>query len=305
MFSIVGYNFIEDINALDPTPTALNNIKSTQIQNGIFNHYNVTRDTSSTYTTQIPTMWDYLTIMDCNFNGTILAGNIEFSIRDITNLRIKRRIKGTFDWIILYDIPISGVESFNFTRTDYLNQHGVEYEYAFVPMINDTELNYITNSVESQFNGVFICDMESIFKYYAGVEYSGAIRKNPTTVYEPFGSQYPIVVANSALNYTSMNVRGAVITDEDLYNSSLNRINEVKYRNKLLDFMVNKRAKILKDWNGNIWLMVVTGNPNIQYMNQIGMGLASVEFSATEIGDANKAQDLYNSGMIDITTGGL
>lgn len=301
MFSFVGYNFIGDLNALDPAPTSLDNIRGTQIQNGIFDHINMTRDVAMPYSTEIPTAWDYLTVFDSSLNGTIDAGNIDFVADQISKIRVKRRVKGTFEWITLYEIPINSVEDLSFVRRDNLNRWGVEYEYALAPVMNENdELNYITNTILSDFSGVFICDMETIFKFYSGVSFSGFARTNRTSVFEPLGGKYPIVVSNAITQYESGSLKGNVILEEDLYNNKLSRLEEVEHRNLLMDFVVNKKAKILKDWNGNIWLMVVVNSPQIEFFNSLGMGLSSVSMDIVQLGDANSADDLYESGVTDI-----
>lgn len=301
MFSFVGYNFVGDLNALDPAPTSLDNITGTQIQNGIFDHINMTRDVVMPYSTEIPTAWDYLTVFNSSLNGTIDAGNIDFMAEQISKVRVKRRIKGTFEWITLYEIPIEKVEDLSFARRDNLNQWGVEYEYAFTPVMNENdELNYITNSIVSDFSGVFICDMDTVFKFYSGVSYSGFMRTNKTSVFEPLGGRYPIVVSNAITQYESGTLKGNIILDEDLYGNKLSRLEEVGHRNLLMDFVTNKKAKVLKDWNGNIWLMVVVNNPQIEFFNNLGMGLSSVSIDMVQLGDPNNADDLYESGMVGI-----
>lgn len=305
MIEFLGFNYLEDLYALNPVPTNLQNITGTKLQNGIFDNLWMSRNTTEDFPDEIPTMWDYFTIMNANFNGNLKAGNIEWVAEQISYIRIKRRIKGDFKWITLYEIPINNIEDFSFTRTDNLNANGVEYEYAFVPVIDTTELNYITNEIVSQFNGVFICDMNTIFKYYAGVTYQSFQRQNKASVFEPLGRKYPVVVSNALINYTTGQVSGTVITDPALYESTLDRLAEVKYRDSLLDFLVNKKAKVLKDWNGGIWLMVVVGSPQVTYKNTIGQALADVSFQFSEIGDANDTKDLYQSGMIKLFTGGL
>lgn len=305
MFEILGYNFCQDSDALNATPTALTDITNTKLEHGIFDNLWMTRDVVSEYPSTIPTVWDYLTIMNADFNGDLLAGNIDFIGSQITKVRIKRRIAGTFDWMILYEIPVNDIEGLSFAVPDNLNQYGVTYEYAFVPMIDDSELNYITNQIYSEFNGVFICDMDTIFKYYTNVSYSNFTRTNRATVFEPLGRRYPVVVSNALVNYTTGTVDGTIITDDDLYNSTLDKLAEVQHREALLDFLVNKKAKVLKDWSGQIFLMVVVGSPNITYHNDIGMTLADVSFSFAQIGDASNTEDLYNSGMLIMTDEGL
>ena len=47
-----------------------------------------------------------------------------------------------------------------------------------------------------------------------------------------------------------------------------------------------------------MWLMFITDNPSIDYMNDSSMGIANVSANWTEIGDANKGKDLYNAGLL-------
>ena len=173
MIGLVGYNFYSDGNALDPTPTNINILTSTKAQNGIFDHFNVSRDTSFDYSTISPTDWNINTLMNADFNGNVSAGNVDQVASGITSIRVKRRIKGTFDWITIREIPVTSSEDLSFVITDNLNAYNVEYEYAYVPMMEDVEGSYIIESIVSKFEGVFICDVDTVFKFYAGVEYDG------------------------------------------------------------------------------------------------------------------------------------
>ena len=76
MIGLIGYNFCADGNALDPTPTNINDITFTKVQNGIFDHFNVSRDTSFDYSSIIPTDWDIDTWMNASFAGNTSAGNV-------------------------------------------------------------------------------------------------------------------------------------------------------------------------------------------------------------------------------------
>lgn len=44
--------------------------------------------------------------------------------------------------------------------------------------------------------------------------------------------------------------------------------------------------------------MVITSNGQTSFSSKYGMGIANASASWTEIGDANKQSDLYNSGII-------
>lgn len=299
MFAILGYDFCRDENALNPSPLRNANFNSTKLENGIFSHWYVTKDVTSPYSSEEPTIWDYLTIMDANFNGTLQAGNIGYLIDNIEGIKIKRRIVGEYDWVTIKYITIRELgDSLSFTINDYLNKSGVEYEYAFVPVMEGIEGNYVSNTIRSKFNGVFVCDAETIYKFYAGVEYGNSERVQKIGMFEPLGKKYPVFVSNALLNYETGSFEGTILNNDFIQTRALDNMAMIKERESLLDFLTNKKAKILKDWNGNYWLIVITDNVSIKYANNSSMAIASVDAKWAEIGDGNKGEDLYLSGIL-------
>ena len=298
MIGFLGYNFLKDGNALDPTPTNINNITYARVQNGIFDHFNVTRNISFDYTSIIPTDWDFNTVMDAGFNGDINAGNVDNLAANVTSVRIKRRIKGTFEWITLREIPISSPNDLSFIITDNLNAYNVEYEYAWVPMTNDVEGNYIIESILSQFQGVFICDVNNIFKLQAGVEYNNNDANQQVGVFQPYNRKYPVIVSNSLINYQTGTISSWVLPEDFEDSKSLDRFEITKEKEAILKFLMNKKPKIIKDTNGNNWLVYFTGNPSMSYNNNYGQGMVKVNAEWTEVGDPNDKTDLYENGLI-------
>lgn len=296
MIGLIGYNFCKDGNAVDPTPTNINNITKTRLQNGNFDHFNVSKNTIIDST--IPTSWNLDTIMDADFNGNISAGNVNQVATGITAVRIKRRIKGAFDWITIREIPIKSSEDLKFVITDNLASYGTEYEYAFVPLTEDIEGSYIVESVMSKFEGVFICDVDTIFKFYAGVEYGNNTANQQVGVFQPYNRQYPVIVSNSLLNYQTGSVSGWVLPDDFDTNRQLDRITITKEKEAMLAFFMNKKPKILKDTNGNSWLVYITGNPTMSYVNNYGQGMVKISADWTEVGDSENKNDLYDNGLI-------
>ena len=298
MIGLVGYNFCADGNALDPTPTNINDITFTKVQNGIFDHFNVSRDTSFDYSSIIPTDWDVNTLMNASFAGNASAGNVAQVASGVTSVRVKRRIKGTFDWITIREIPVAKPEDLSFVITDNLNAYNVEYEYAYVPMMEDVEGNYIVESILSKFEGVFICDIDTVFKFYAGVEYDTNDAIQQVGVFQPFNRKYPIVVSNSIMQYQTGGVGGWVLPEDYEDTHVFDRSKIVKEKEVLLNFLMNKKPKILKDMNGNNWLVYFTGNPSVTYDNNYGQGMLKVSANWTEVGDPNDKTDLYENGLI-------
>ena len=298
MNGLIGYNFCADGNALDPTPTDVNNITYTRVQNGIFDHFNVSRDTSFDYSSIIPTDWDVNTLMNADFAGNTSAGNVAQVASGVTSVRVKRRIKGTFDWITIREIPVSKPEDMSFVITDSLNAYNVEYEYAFVPVMEDVEGSYIIESILSKFEGVFICDIDTVFKFYAGVEYNGNDGVQQVGVFQPFNRKYPIIVSNSIMQYQTGSIGGWVLPEDYEDTHVFDRSKIVKEKEVLLNFLMNKKPKILKDMNGNNWLVYFTGNPTVTYDNNYGQGMLKVVAQWTEVGDPNDKTDLYENGLI-------
>ena len=298
MIGLVGYNFCADSNALDPTPTNINDITFTKVQNGIFDHFNVSRDTSFDYSSIIPTDWDTDTWMNATFAGNTSAGNVAQVATGVTSIRVKRRIKGTFDWITIREIPVTKPEDLSFVITDNLNAYNVEYEYAYVPMMEDVEGNYIVESILSKFEGVFICDIDTVFKFYAGVEYDTNDAIQQVGVFQPFNRKYPIVVSNSIMQYQTGGIGGWVLPEDYEDTHVFDRSKIVKEKEVLLNFLMNKKPKIIKDMNGNNWLVYFTGNPSVTYDNNYGQGMLKVSAQWTEVGDPNDKTDLYENGLI-------
>ena len=298
MIGLIGYNFCADGNALDPTPTNINDITFTKVQNGIFDHFNVSRDTSFDYSSIIPTDWDVNTLMNASFAGNASAGNVAQVATGVTSIRVKRRIKGTFDWITIREIPVTKPEDLSFVITDNLNAYNVEYEYAYVPMMEDVEGSYIIASILSKFEGVFICDIDTVFKFYAGVEYDTNDAIQQVGVFQPYNRKYPIVVSNSIMQYQTGSIGGWVLPEDYEDTHVFDRSKIVKEKEVLLNFLMNKKPKIIKDMNGNNWLVYFTGNPSVTYDNNYGQGMLKVSAKWTEVGDPNDKTDLYENGLI-------
>lgn len=298
MLQFLNYNFFADGDALNTAPSSVDNITNVKLTNSIFDHFNITKNTSTVVSTSIPTEWDYDTIMNANFNNNIDAGNVNYLISQISSIKIKRRKQGDFDWLTLDTIPISKVEDLSFIFNDLLNQDNVTYEYALVPVFGEIEGKYLINSIASKFNGVFIGNAETIYKFLYEVKYSSNQRNQQVGVFQVLGQQYPIVVANGALSYESGNVTATILNDDFEKTGIIDRAEIVKQKDALKNFLTDKKPKILKDWNGNIWLCIVNSNIDVSYKEGTGMGIPVISFDWTEIGESNNQQSLYNNGIL-------
>lgn len=300
MTGLVGYNFLLDGDALNPRPVQVNGINTTTIMNAIFDHLRLSRDVTSMVSSTIPTEWDFYTILDANFNGNISGGNVDFTLTQLDSIKVKRRRTGTFDWITYSIHPVASVSDLSFVVYDNLAANDIEYEYALVPTLGGIEGDYITQQVLSKFNGVFLCDAASIYKFYAGVQFGTESLSNKTAVYEPLSNQYPIVITNGALKYYQSSLTGTIVSPSEMETRIPDSVANLTYKAQLTDFIVNKKAKIIKDWNGRLWLIMVTDNVTITPNNAISGMFSNIAFNFSQIGDGANGNDLYKAGILNL-----
>lgn len=297
----LGMTFGAGAHTLDYTPTHLNNVNSLTLKNGVFDDLFITQNTNQSYSTSISKEWDFDTILHAEFNGDLLAGNVDFTAEQVSDVRIKRRKKDTFDWLTLFQIPITSHESFQFERFDPYTQSGVEYEYALVPVLNGTEGNFNINNVKSEFPGLFIVEKEQRFDTI--LETAISTQKNrPSAIVNTLGRKYPYVILNGENNYYSGNV-SAIFIEKDIERCYWRIKDGYNYRKNLLEFLCNGKPKILKYYDGRIWMISIVDNPTEAVDSHEDAPTTS--FSWAEIGNCESSIDLYTYGFIDVNLEGV
>ena len=297
MISFVGYNFLSDLNSVDPYPTNAGIFNQVEIYRAIYDHIDISNDTAITSNIP-PTQWDFGTILDCNFDGNISGGTIKDFSSGITQVRVKKRKVGEFDWQIIKTYDISSSEDLSFVFNDYLTATDTEYEYAYVPVFGSVEGQYAISTVMSQFDGVFICDANTIFKVNMGVEYGSTDIVQQVGTFTVLGRKYPIVMSNGLANYQTGQLSGLVLPEDYEDTRTIDRIAITQRRNKLMEFLTNKKPKIIKDRNQNQWLVIIQ-SPSTSYLNNYGQGIVSASMQWIEIGDAESNKDLAKAGLIE------
>ena len=269
---------------------------------------------SNTFTVSIdtPTLGE-ATVVNNACDGYIsvisnLSGEYD---ENITNILVKRQdvddVSG--GWLTLYSQPISRASDMDFTFIDFLNQYGKTYKYALVPLLTQTQSDVeveveggytVSNEVQSVFDGVFIADSTGSQKCKANVGYGNVDMNQVVGSIAPIGAKYPIIITNSQNQYHNGSISGTIVPDDYYFNGNLSRIDMVKKRNELEQFLTNKRVKVIKDWNGNIWLVMIVGNVSCTFNNNYGMGIVNFSTNWTEVGDPTNQQDLQATGLINV-----
>lgn len=229
---------------------------------------------------------------DCK-NGCVrysLSTAQEELVGQYTAVRIKRKRVGEYGWLTLQEKKINSIQDFQVQGVDYLTASGETYVYAWVPLINDAEGSYRTQEVYSVFDSVFVCDDTHAYKFDTGVSYGTSNQVQDIGKFSPLNRQHPVYVANAITNYQMGSFNGRIL--EYAENGELSRVGMVAKKNIVLDFLTNKKPKILKDFNGNIWLLFVIDTPTINYEAKWGNGLMTLGFSYAEFGDAHDVASL-------------
>lgn len=305
MINLCNYNFCGDEDALNPFPTNTSRLNEVKIQNGIYDQIDITRNANKDkgFNTEIP-QWGFGTIIDCDFSNGIGAGNVDFTLSQLTAIRIKRRKKSKIqwfrsdDWITIKEIPINSEADLNEVIRDYFVPSFEEFEYALVPILNGVEGEYIIGSISTQFDGVFISDITNSFILDKETSYPNRTSIQNIGQINTLGRKYPIIITNSESDYETGSVSGLLIGD---INHIEDRKETVDLMDDFLAFLKNKKPKIIKDWNGKIWLVRIYGNPSISYDNRYGMGVGKVNFEWIEQGKYDNEEDLLENGFIEST----
>lgn len=292
---LLGYNFFQDKDSLNPTPTSTIVFNFIQIQNGIFDYLGLSKNIVDNYNTN-KFDWDFDTVINADFNGNLRGGNVDFTLNNISFIRIKRKKKTEFNWITLKEIPINSIDDLTFIYLDSYASARETYDYALVPIYGQEEGDYITNSIYSNFNGLFIIDKDNNIQLYKEWENSSKQQIQQMGQFTPFGEQYPTIIKNGKLNYKQGSVR-AFPTISNLPHVDIDL--ERKHLEVINSFFSNGNAKIMKDGNGNTYLIIITDNISQVDISAMGNALSYIEFSWVEIGNANNQRDLYNNNLVD------
>ena len=318
MIGIVGRGVLLGVDSIIPNLNNITNIDVVELSSGVFEYLNAVRSVYDDYPVSIPVDWVGTTIMNCTFNS-LNAGNLDFTFDNISKILIQRkRIDAPYNeptWTTLFEVPIEDQTNLNFTFNDITNVNDAIYQYQLVPVAIqkqggiDVEIEGVgepSEEVLSSFDGVFICDANTFIKLYAGVEYGSMQTIQVVGTHQTLGNKYPIIVANSNTNYHTNSISGTILNknygeqNEDGTYIGLNRQKIVEAREELDKFLTNKKPKIIKDSNGNIWLVIFTDNINYSFFNEWGQGLGNMSATWTEIGDAKLGKDIRRVGIYNM-----
>ena len=212
-------------------------------------------------------------------------------------IRVKRREVGKYEWTTIYERNIKNIiGSISFVCHDrYTRGRKTMYQYMAVPVTDDIEQVSASTKVVSEFDGAWLMDKDT--SYYVGLEpkVTGVTRNQEAAVETTLGSKYPIVFYGSEANYYSGNFSGVIIKWEqatDMFDFD----GSVDYRETFINWLTNKKPKVVKMYDGRAWLMNVNGN--VSYSDDDHPDKVEISFDFVETGDLNSSDDMKNADLI-------
>ena len=216
------------------------------------------------------------------FNTNVVANKV----------KISRSIHYENDWIEIYN----GTRGTSITRYDYMGLYGVQYDYKLDLYQDTTFVAEYVNTITSKFQGMVVADKYNHFSTLISVskDYSKVFNSAPI---DTLGSKYAFMIYNGDTNHYKGNV-SFIIHKFNNDNCTLNFDDYATFRIAFIDWMTNKRGKILKFDDGTAWLIGVSGNPSCSQSEDENGELAKCGFEWNENGDANNSQDYINNGLV-------
>lgn len=289
----LGNTFASSDKSSVSSPVEAKNIKILYIKFAIFGEVYASNDVigSSDFKGTIPSEWGFDTKLHALFHDDLHGGNVNFSTDIVESVRIKKRTSGELIFKTIYEKPINTNADFGINLLDYLEPVGT-IEYAYVPVISGGEGDYIISKVESKFDSYFICEKDITYPMVLDTKFSKQLNHLVGVVELP-NRLKPVVIKGGITNYISGDIECTFIENRDcewLTGSSW------EYRNQIYQFLTNGKPKILKDFEGNTWMVAITSgisedSDHYQHIKS--------KFTITECGETNSVGDLYDNGFID------
>lgn len=273
--------------------TVESTITTISLSNMVLDELYATRQVLVKFNWDIPSDWDFNTHLHALYQNDVYAGNVTYSESIVQKIKIKKRFKGDFAWKTIYEKEIHTNEDFKIEFYDYLEPSNREIEYAYVAVISNADTDTISTSVYSEFDCHFIVGQKEIYPAIFDTGLNRQLNRESKTIVSP-GSKYPYVVNNGIAKYYSGTLTATFIEMKD---GEPDVDFGWEYRNKIDQFLTDGKAKILKTFEGDMYMINVIGSlprtENGHYQN------VSHQVDWVECGDPTLVRDLYDNGFID------
>lgn len=294
----LGIDLIGDKGATIFEPTIYHSAyKKMEVSNILIDELFVEESIEIPFDAKFHEKWNFRTVLKAQFKGNLEAGSVQANNFEIEKIRFQRRDKNDVEWQDIGDLDYRPDKQLLYEVIDKNIQNDFEYEYAILPLTATvTGRRIISDPVKADFEAIFLSDKENNYALLYNVS-SDSINHNISSVaVELLNSQYPVVIDGN-LNYKSGGITALFVSadTEDRKDGKVTINAEYLGRKRLMDFIKNRKPKVLRQPNGETMLIRVVNTPQEIPEGQIE-GLASVQFNFVEVGgmdfDTLRANDI-------------
>lgn len=205
-------------------------------------------------------------------------------------VRLTRLEVGKAEAVVLMEKAPSAQSGLKLAYRDYGARSQQEYTYRVEYIANGVATQTLQGTIKSEFNGILLTDGKQTYVTLGGASYSPQ-RNFTSTVVQPYYSQFPHMVINGSQNYDSGTVEGYF--NELRPDCRLDDFNAYDAQ-ALLTFLTNRKAKVLKTYDGLCMAVFITSDSPISYAKGDIATLKQVRFAYKQIGgDAKVREMLY------------
>lgn len=297
---IIGYDFFsKDLNGnVYDTAISTSHIDEVAMGAGLYDELYISVDTSIDKENKKPQKWQLKTIMNAKFKNDLEAGTLDADGHTVTKIQIyRRKFLEDKEWLIVGEIEYD--EKYNvYSFVDRFAQSGTVYEYATVPVANKIVGDItVSEPVSVNYDGVFISDTNNNFKLEIDLSKGTTEHITNVNTMQPLNGAYPIVTTGNQRHKSgSMQFLPLTQRQIDIGGDRINGIDEYEYRSALINFLQERRSKVIRNSNGEI---IVASISNIKSLNREGYldDLADVSFDYVEIGAMNN-ETMTKAGLV-------
>lgn len=295
---MIGLDFFgyED-GSIFNTQIAHTDYSSLEIYGGLIDHLYVDKNLNVNNDTDKNELFYYSTVILSSFSGNLEAGSISNYGIEIDRIRFQKRKSDELYWTDVAELEYDSPNKTLYEALDKYIQNDFEYEYSLVPVTDEIlGLRVKSKPIVAEYDGYFISDKDNNFQLLFNAEMSPIDHVNPSTVFEPLNSRFPIISYGN-LDYRQSSISAVILSPISYNSGSINIKAEKMNREKIMKFLKSRKPKVFRDQNGEIMLMTITDNPKEDPNNKVA-GVASVSFSFIEIGEMT-SEGLRKNGLIE------
>lgn len=246
--------------------------------------------------------WKQNTIIKAEFNQNFESGNFNAFGFDITSIKFKKKKKNDTNWLTFCELPYNSSNSKNsFTVYDKFTENQTEYDYGITAVCqnNGGIEGYIKpiGTIKSEFTDCYIFGANDTDYYKLSYNLTQNNKEIiiPNNVVNVLGNNaFPIIIYGANTKYSKGGLQCYIIANID---KGFDIIQEKEFREQVINFLCDKKPKILKMEDGTYMLIAITDTPQLIPSNK-GLGLYQVSFKYVECGDIFDEQTLRDCGFI-------